>query len=152
MKEDLILESFKQYHNANWHDGDNTFDERTYAKSNGDAASLDADFDDPFVQYCFEHYEAGYEKAYKDQQPVLDEYRHEDCVSTLLNRANILYLEQEIVYLKAENEKIHELLKELVPTDEIKKRTFNILTEVLCKNCERLFSLYEELCVKQESK
>lgn len=80
------------------------------------------------------------------------EYRYEDYVSTLLNRANILHLEQEIIYLKAENEKIHELLKEIVPTDEIKKRTFNILTEVLCNNCERIFSLYEELCVKQESK
>lgn len=58
MKDDL-LESFKQYHNANWHDGDNTFDERTYAKSNGD------DFDDQFVQYCFEHYEAGYHSGYE---------------------------------------------------------------------------------------
>lgn len=72
MKEDLILESFKQYHNANWHDGDNTFDERTYAKSNGDTTSSDADFDDPFVQDCYEHYEAGYEKAYQEQQLVLD--------------------------------------------------------------------------------
>ena len=63
MKEENILESFKQYHNANWHDGDNTFDERTYAKSNGD------DFDDPFVQYCFEHYEA----AWLEQQDKLDQ-------------------------------------------------------------------------------
>ena len=68
MKEDL-LESFKQYHNANWHDGDNTFDERTYAKSNGDATSDDVFFDDPFVQYCFEHYEA----AWLEQQDKLDQ-------------------------------------------------------------------------------
>ena len=64
MKEESILESFKQYHNANWHDADDTFDERTYAKSNKE------DFDDPFVQDCFDHYEAGYrsgyEKAYKE--------------------------------------------------------------------------------------
>ena len=76
MKEESILESFKQYHNANWSDakalpdGDNTFDERTYAKSNGDATSDDVSFDDPFVQDCFDHYEAGYhsgyEKAYKE--------------------------------------------------------------------------------------
>lgn len=84
-----------------------------------------------------------------------DEHKHEAYVSTLLNRANILYLEQEIVYLKAENEKIQELLKEIVQTDEIKKLTFNILTEVLCSNCERIFCLYKELRVKefkQESK
>ena len=71
MKEESILESFKQYHNANWHDGDNTFDERTYAKSNGE------DFDDPFVQDCFDHYEAGYhsgyEKAYKEQNQVISD-------------------------------------------------------------------------------
>ena len=71
MKEDLILESFKQYHNANWHDGDNTFDERTYTMSNGE------DFDDPFVQYCFQHYEvgyhSGYEKAYKEQNQVVSD-------------------------------------------------------------------------------
>ena len=70
MKEEDILESFKQYHNANWHDSDNTFDERTYAKSNKE------DFDDPFVQDCFDHYEAGYhsgyEKAYKEQQNKID--------------------------------------------------------------------------------
>ena len=69
-------------------------------------------------------------------------------VEGLLKKANKLYIENEIIYLKAENEKIHQLLKEIVPTDEIKKRTFNILTEVLCKNCERVFSLYEELRVK----
>lgn len=76
------------------------------------------------------------------------EAEHEDYVEGLLKKANKLYIENEIIYLKTENEKIHQLLKEIVPTDEIKKRTFNILTEVLCKNCERVFSLYEELRVK----
>ena len=74
--------------------------------------------------------------------------KHEDYVEGLLKKANDLYIVNEIIYLKAENEKIHELLKEISPTDDIKKRTFNILTEVLCKNCERVFSLYEELRVK----
>ena len=83
MKEESILESFKQYHNANWSDakalpdGDNTFDERTYAMSNGDAISDDVSFDDQFLQDCFEHYEAGYhsgyEKAYKEQNQVISD-------------------------------------------------------------------------------
>ena len=83
MKEENILESFKQYHNANWSDakalpdGDNTFDERTYAMSNGDAISDDVSFDDPFVQDCFDHYEAGYhsgyETAYKEQNQVISD-------------------------------------------------------------------------------
>ena len=39
-----LFETFKRYHNANHHDGDNTFDDEVYKKSNGD------DFDNPFVQ------------------------------------------------------------------------------------------------------
>ena len=84
-----------------------------------------------------------------------ESFNIEDHISEVLKKANTDHIQQEIIYLKAENEKIHQLLKEIVPTDEIKKRTFNILTEVLCKNCERVFSLYEELRVKdikQESK
>ena len=85
--------------------------------------------------------------------PTLDDFSKH--LKEVLNKANTDRIQQEIIYLKAENEKIHQLLKEILPTDEIKKRTFNILTEVLCKNCERVFSLYEELRVKdikQESK
>ena len=82
------------------------------------------------------------------EESFQSETKHEDYVEGLLKKANKLYIENEIIYLKAENEKIHQLLKDIVPTDEIKKRTFNILTEVLCKNCERVFSLYEELRVK----
>ena len=78
--------------------------------------------------------------------PTLDDFSKH--LKEVLNKANTDHIQQEIIYLKAENEKIHQLLKEIVPTDEIKKRTFNILTEVLCKNCERVFSLYEELRVK----
>ena len=80
------------------------------------------------------------------ESPTLDDFSKH--LKEVLNKANTDRIQQEIIYLKAENEKIHQLLKEIVPTDEIKKRTFNILTEVLCKNCERVFSLYEELHVK----
>ena len=89
MKDDL-LESFKQYHNANWHDGDNTFDERTYAKSNGE------DFASTFVQDCFDHYEAGYlsgyEKAYKEQQKEIDKMREklEEILNIFTNLSNNL--------------------------------------------------------------
>ena len=79
---------------------------------------------------------------------VDDSFNIEEHIQDVLKKANTDHIQQEIIYLKAENEKIHQLLKEIVPTDEIKKRTFNILTEVLCKNCERVFSLYEELRVK----
>lgn len=49
----MSFEKFKEYHNANYHDGDSTFDKRTYKKSNGD------DFDNCFVQDCYDHFEAG---------------------------------------------------------------------------------------------
>ncbi|HEY4537090.1 MAG TPA: hypothetical protein VIG45_01390 [Erysipelothrix sp.] len=49
----MSFEDFKKYHNANYHDGDSHFDERTYQKTNGD------DFDCDFVQACFDHFEAG---------------------------------------------------------------------------------------------
>ena len=47
------FEDFKKYHNANYHDGDSHFDERTYKQSNGD------DFDCSFVHDCYDHFEAG---------------------------------------------------------------------------------------------
>ena len=54
-----LFEAFKKYHNANYHDGDNTFDEVVYKKSNGD------DFDNEFVQDCFYHFEAAWEAQQK---------------------------------------------------------------------------------------
>ena len=54
-----VLEAFKKYHNANYYDGDNTFDEVVYKKSNGD------DFDNQFVQECFDHFEAAWEAQQK---------------------------------------------------------------------------------------
>lgn len=44
------LEIFKDFHNANFHDGDSHFDSEVYKKSNGD------DFDDSFVQDCYDHF------------------------------------------------------------------------------------------------
>ena len=58
-----LFEAFKEYHNANYHDGDSSFDERTYLKSNGYS------FDDEFVQDCFEHFEA----AWEYQQKIIDD-------------------------------------------------------------------------------
>ena len=58
-----LFEAFKRYHNANYHDGDDTFDNEVYKKSNGD------DFDDPFVQECFDHFEA----AWEYQQKIIDD-------------------------------------------------------------------------------
>lgn len=49
----MSFEKFKEFHNSNYHDGDSTFDERHYKKSNGD------DFDNCFVQDCYDHFEAG---------------------------------------------------------------------------------------------
>ena len=59
-----LFEAFKKYHNANYHDGDNTFDDEVYKKSNGE------DFDNEFVQDGFDHFEAGWNA----QQKVIDEY------------------------------------------------------------------------------
>ena len=58
-----LFEAFKKYHNANYYDGDNTFDDAVYKKSNGD------DFDNQFVQECFDHFEA----AWEAQQKRIDE-------------------------------------------------------------------------------
>ena len=58
-----LFEAFKKYHNANYHDGDDTFDDEVYKKSNGD------DFYDPFVQECFDHFET----AWKEQQKLIIE-------------------------------------------------------------------------------
>ena len=58
-----LFELFKEYHNANYHDGDNTFDFRTYKTSNGE------DLDDDFVASCWEHFEYAWNK----QQETIDE-------------------------------------------------------------------------------
>ena len=47
------MSEFKEYHNANHHDGDDTFDDQKYKMTNGD------DFDCSFVQDCYDHFEAG---------------------------------------------------------------------------------------------
>lgn len=57
-----LLDNFKKYHNANYHDGDNTFDSRTYRMTEA------GEFESAFVQDYFEHYEA----AWEEQQKVID--------------------------------------------------------------------------------
>ena len=59
-----LFEAFKKYHNANYHDGDDTFDDEVYKKSNGE------DFDDPFVQECFDHFEAGWNAQNTSRQKL----------------------------------------------------------------------------------
>lgn len=49
----MSFEKFKEFHNSNYHDGDSTFDGKNYSKSNGE------DFDNCFVQDCYDHFEAG---------------------------------------------------------------------------------------------
>ena len=68
-----LFEAFKKYHNANYHDGDDTFDDEVYKKSNGD------DFDDPFVQECFDHFEAGWDAQQKliiEALSLISEYEY----------------------------------------------------------------------------
>ena len=66
------MSEFKEYHNANHHDGDNTFDDQTYKMTNGE------DFDDQFVQDCFDHFKAGQQS----QQAKID------CMQVRLDGAN----------------------------------------------------------------
>ena len=60
-----LLDNFKKYHNANYHDGDNTFDSRTYRMTEA------GEFESAFVQDCFEHYEAAWEEQQKGIDNVL---------------------------------------------------------------------------------
>ena len=57
------MSEFKEYHNANHHDGDDTFDDQKYKMTNGE------DFVDQFVQDCFDHFKAGQQS----QQAKIDE-------------------------------------------------------------------------------
>ena len=52
----------------------------------------------------------------------------------LLQKVNQVYLENEITYLKDENRKIDEVLREMHPTTDIEVKTFNILTQVRVDN------------------
>lgn len=59
-----LFEAFKKYHSANYHDGDNTFDDAVYNKSNGE------NFDNEFVQDCFDHFEAGWNAQNTSRQKL----------------------------------------------------------------------------------
>ena len=61
----MSFEKFKEFHNDNYHDGDSTFDEGNYSKSNGE------DFDNQFIQDCYDHFEAGEQS----RQAEIDELR-----------------------------------------------------------------------------
>lgn len=52
----IVFEEFKKYHNANYHDGDSTFDYVNYAMNEGGTEDY-PDFADNFVQSCWEHFE-----------------------------------------------------------------------------------------------
>ena len=82
-----LFEAFKKYHNANYYDGDNTFDDEVYKKSNGE------DFDNEFVQDCFDHFEAAWQKQQK-----------------LINEALILISEYEYGVLDFPMQKIKKAL------------------------------------------
>lgn len=86
-----LFEAFKKYHNANHHDGENHFDDEIYKKSNGE------DFDNPFVQECFDHFEA----AWKEQQTRIDAIKQLGYQS----RGDIHYLVDEFI------SKIEEILE-----------------------------------------
>lgn len=77
-------DNFKKYHNANYHDGDSTFDERNYKKSNGD------DFDNCFVQDCYDHFEAGAQS----RQAEIDELQKKIDNLTDINESLVAYKNQ----------------------------------------------------------
>lgn len=73
------FDDFKKYHNANYHDGDDTFDEITYRKT------FDDDFDCEFVQHCYDHFEAGAQS----KQAEIDELRK--MIDEALKNLNLAY-------------------------------------------------------------
>lgn len=90
----MDIEEFKKYHNANYHDGDSTFDELNYSRSNGD------DFDNEFVQDCFDHFKAGQQS----KQAEIDALKNK--IQTALNKACMLQ--------NSSGERIYTELKELL--------------------------------------
>lgn len=76
---EAVFELFKEYHNANYHDGCNHFDYKTYKMSNGE------DLDDDFVASCWEHFEFACQHAWSEQQKAIDEQ-----FEMLLNQAKTI--------------------------------------------------------------
>ena len=83
------MSEFKEYHNANHHDGDDTFDDQTYKMTNGE------DFDDQFVQDCFDHFKVGQQS----QQAKIDDLQGridgalEKCYTGIRKQGGDHYLE-----------------------------------------------------------
>lgn len=69
----------------------------------------------------------------------------------LLQKVNQVYLENEITYLKDENRKIDEVLREMYPTTDIEVKTFNILTQVEVDNRGLIDTLLEQLAKQSNS-
>lgn len=69
----------------------------------------------------------------------------------LLQKVNQVYLENEITYLKDENRKIDEVLREMHPTTDIEVKTFNILTQVEADNLGLIDTLLEQLAKQSNS-
>lgn len=67
----------------------------------------------------------------------------------LLQKVNRVYLENEIAYLKDENRKIDEVLREMHPATNIEVKTFNILTQVEADNQVLIESLVQQLSPEQ---
>lgn len=55
----------------------------------------------------------------------------------------------EIVLLEAENMKIDEILRELKPKNDIKTKTFNILTKVLVDNKVKIETLSKQIVLSE---
>lgn len=53
-------EVFKAYHLANYHDGDDTFAPQVFKKKDND----DTEFEDQFIQDCFEHFSYIWDRMY----------------------------------------------------------------------------------------
>ena len=69
----------------------------------------------------------------------------------LLQKVNQVYLENEIAYLKDENRKIDEVLREMQPTTDIEVKTFDILTQVEADNRGLIDTLLEQLAKQSNS-
>ena len=115
---------FKEYHNANHHDGDDTFDDQTYKMTNGE------DFDDQFVQDCFDHFKAGQqsqqakidllEKELIETQDFLNKQNHIkqakiDCMQVRLDGEN----ERALSILNHKNRMVDKMQAEI---DELQGR------------------------------
>lgn len=74
---------------------------------------------------------------------------HTPTTAELLEAVNRVYVNNEITYLKLENEKIDEILRELKPKNDIETKTFNILTKVLADNKVKIETLSKQIVLSE---